>query len=208
MATQLTLRNAELKKPYKTEAGYFVAIVKKITNDPEQKALTNPDPKSFVSIKIRRLTDQEDMEVSPDTVVTSVTGEELQKAIDEYALSHPQIEGEDKMPRRSNTTSIKPKKELSSKSKEPRALKAPKAEKEHKESMADIITPMLEAKKHTAEEIADAVVAKFKDKKADYDKLVLQIRGPRLYNAMKALGKDKVALKPSPKPEKKDDKKK
>lgn len=71
----------------------------------------------------------------------------------------------------------------------------PKKEKSSGPTMADIINPMLEAKKHTAEEIAEKVKEAFPEKYADekaFKTLVNQIKGPRLYNAKKA-GKD-VAL--------------
>jgi hypothetical protein len=77
---------------------------------------------------------------------------------------------------------------------EKKASKTPKAEKasaEPKFKMSDIIVPMLLANKHTAEEIADAVIAKFPEKKAEREKLAQQIAGPRLYN----LKKDKDTCK-------------
>jgi len=71
----------------------------------------------------------------------------------------------------------------------------PKKEKSSGPTMADIINPMMEAKTHTAEEIAEKVKEAFPEKYADekaFKTLVNQIKGPRLYNAKKA-GKD-VAL--------------
>jgi len=70
-----------------------------------------------------------------------------------------------------------------------------KVEEAPKVTMSSIILPMLEAKKYTAEQIAEKVKSVFPEKYSDekaFKKLVQQIKGPRLYNARKA-GKD-VAL--------------
>ena len=45
--------------------------------------------------------------------------------------------------------------------------------------MSHIIHPMMLEEKHTAEQIADAVIEKFPE--ANRDKLIVQIKGPRLF---------------------------
>jgi hypothetical protein len=56
---------------------------------------------------------------------------------------------------------------------------------EPKLKMSSIILPMLAEAKHTAAAIADAVIAKFPEKKREREKLISQIEGPRLYNMLK-----------------------
>jgi hypothetical protein len=80
-----------------------------------------------------------------------------------------------------NETSTKPPKEKKSMPTKEKASKSA----EPKLKMSSIILPMLAAAKHTAAEIADAVIKSFPEKKGDRDKLISQIEGPRLYNMLK-----------------------
>lgn len=190
MSQQITLRHAETKRAYMTETGFIVAIIKKVTNDPEQRMRATPDPKSIVSVKIRRMTDQVDMDVDPETPVTQLTSEALKTALEKYEQEHPQLEGELEMapakkPAKSKGTSkgFPEEPPVTTKgvvygdtptddgtpapgafAKTEKKPKAPKEQKEKKETLADVINPMLQAKKYTAAQIADAVIAKFPDR--------------------------------------------
>ena len=89
--------------------------------------------------------------------------------------------------------------------KDAKSTKALSVPKEKKVKMSSIITPLLLEGKHTAESIADAVIAKIPEKKKDRDKLISWIGGsyityltknPKLCN-----GKT-PSVKPSPASEK------
>lgn len=50
-----------------------------------------------------------------------------------------------------------------------------------KSSLTSVINPMLLSGKYTAEEIADKVIQTFSEESFDREKLIKQIKGPRLY---------------------------
>jgi hypothetical protein len=150
-------KNAEIGKPYLTSGMHYqVEVVKKLGDETHTSSVVvKSETSPYKTISIAPNTELIPYREDLHVTITTTTSPE----------------GESTM---STDKKLK--------ARTPKAEKPPKVKAEPKTKMSDIVNPMLLANKHTAEEIADAVIKAIPEKKGDRDKLILQIKGPRLYN--------------------------
>ncbi|MFA5395455.1 MAG: hypothetical protein WC346_05475 [Methanogenium sp.] len=158
-------KDATIGKCYLTVGGYYKVTILKKYGDEEY----------VPSVQI-----QAEGEYKPINVAG---GTELIEYKDEFYK--PRVVPKSELDEETDTpNNSKEKHKMSKKNESSKPPKATKPE-QPQPKMSDIIVPMLAVAKHTAAEIADAVIEKFPEKKAERDKLISQIAGPRLYNLLK-----------------------